>query len=136
MKGEGRGSRIAKKPTTYNHIHVSQALNIDPFFSHGDHQLPAGKQLIGALKNTTPAGPSHLLDAIDAWSNTCMLPYHFKIYIVSKLCLTSTTCACPCISSPFRGKNLMGEFLFSSIILAGLYSHLCQDGLSLIRRNE
>ncbi|KAJ6714638.1 hypothetical protein OIU85_026169 [Salix viminalis] len=47
-------------------------------------------------------------------SNTCTLPYHFKIHILSKLCLTSTTCACPCTSSPSPRYNSMWDFLFSS----------------------
>lgn len=106
FKGEGRGSRIGRKPTTCNHIHVCQALNNELCFPHGDHQLPAGKQLIGAPRNTAP----HI--SLMPPSNTCTLPYHFKIHILSKLCLTSTTCACPCTSSPFPGYNSMWDFPF------------------------
>lgn len=51
-------------------------------------KLPVGKQLIEAL--TT--GPSNAPHVLYAWSNACMLPItSFQI----KLCLTSTTCACP-----------------------------------------
>ncbi|KAJ6308301.1 hypothetical protein OIU76_017974 [Salix suchowensis] len=111
FKGEGRGSRIARKPTACNHIHVPQALDIELCFPHGDHQLPAGKQLIGALE-IRPRPAPHI--SLMPPSNTCTLPYHFKIHIVSKLCLTSTACACPCTSSPSRGYNSMWDFLFPS----------------------
>ena len=48
LKGEGGGSRrIAKKPTTCNHIHVSQALDTEQYAWRSP--IPAGKQLIGAL---------------------------------------------------------------------------------------
>lgn len=66
-----------KKATTGNQIHVSQVLNIEIKFLKGISKLPVGKQLIEAI--TT--GPSNAPRVQYAWSNSRMLPNHFKLIL-------------------------------------------------------
>ncbi|KAL9369172.1 hypothetical protein Peur_040371 [Populus x canadensis] len=65
FKGEGGGSRrLAKKPPTCNHIHVSQALNNMDQIATSSWETTHWS----TIRTSSPAGPSHLLHVICARS--------------------------------------------------------------------
>jgi hypothetical protein len=95
--------RDGKKATNGNQIHVSQVPGNEQFLSMEITKLPVGKQLIEALA-TGPHRPQLLMSSMDGAIYSYALQ-SYQIYIISKMCLTSKACACPCYLS-FKAKYL------------------------------
>ncbi|KAJ6946512.1 hypothetical protein NC651_001289 [Populus alba x Populus x berolinensis] len=82
---------------------------------HGDRHFQLGNNSLEHYKKRRPppAPRNPFVSSVHGASNNCTLPYHFKIYIVSELCLTSTTCVpAPTYRHPSEARISCGLFCF------------------------